>query len=405
MPRFVAFFATFALVLAPPDGQEPRYVPIPFQGNFETFLKERLQAAKENEPLRDLLNRIRQDPKRYNFDPALLKQLDFDNPALAQALKGIMDKHPRGDKLSQSEVAGLKKALKEISALGKAAHIPSPQGPGNLPAPAHSQSLVKSPKPRSDAVDRWLRDLAEGAEDSRLGDWLRASPAFQRGLGDLKTLANLDKSPSLWGVDAAGIAHIPEHLRFSERLSLGLEEGILNGLPNVAMPDMPHVNLPHISLGSWHAPAVPLPNLGRPGGVPIGQALLWAAVVVALVILGWEIAKNLGPRGRFIPRSPTLGPWPVDPARVATRGQLIMAFDYLAVLLLGAEVRTWNHSAIARKIAVATDHAGAAVELALIYEQARYTTGPDPLSAADQAAARRHLCLLAGVRPLLRGHA
>jgi hypothetical protein len=74
-----------------------------------------------------------------------------------------------------------------------------------------------------------------------------------------------------------------------------------------------------------------------------------------------------------------------------------MAFDYLAVLLLGPQARTWNHRAIVMEMEAASRHPGAALELGSLYEQARYTFGPDPLSAVDQATVRRHLCLLAGV--------
>jgi hypothetical protein len=64
--------------------------------------------------------------------------------------------------------------------------------------------------------------------------------------------------------------------------------------------------------------------------------------------------------------------------------------------LLGEEVRTWNHVAVARKLSEAATRSSAAGALAQLYELARYTPGDDLLSPDVQAAARRHLVDLAG---------
>jgi hypothetical protein len=399
MPRCaIVLAALLTVALGAVRGQQPRYVPIPFEGNFESLFKERLQLAKEDMPWRELLNQIKQNPNGFNLDPALLKRLDLDNPALRQMLAGVVEKQSRGDRLTQLDLEGLKlnEALKAMTPLEGTGPVPPvPKGAGDRALPHEGpEAAAQTTTPSSDIVERWLRDLAHEADNTRLGDWLRTSPAFQKGLGDLKTLVDLEKGPSL-----SGLANLPEHLRITDKMKLGIGEGMFSfsGLPNISVPDMPRVQLPQIGLGSWNVPEVPLPNLGRPGGARFGEALLWGAALVALVGLGWHLAKNFEPRHERRANAAVLGPWPVDPARVATRLQLIMAFDYLAVLLLGTQVRTWNHRAIAREMDAASRHAGAAVELGLLYEQARYTTGPEPLSAADQAAARHYLCLLAGV--------
>ena len=77
--------------------------------------------------------------------------------------------------------------------------------------------------------------------------------------------------------------------------------------------------------------------------------------------------------------------------------ELIAAFDYLALHTLGLEVRSWNHRAIVRKLARAHGHREAAQALGELYEAARYTAGAEALSGPEQEAARRDLCLLAGV--------
>src|SRR5205807_7240093 len=98
-------------------------------------------------------------------------------------------------------------------------------------------------KPRSEIVDRWLRDLAHEAENTPLGDWLQNSPAFQKGIGDLRTLVNLEKNLAPWG-----LANLPEHLRISDKLNLGTVDAAFNGFRNFTFPDVPHVNLPHVNL-------------------------------------------------------------------------------------------------------------------------------------------------------------
>ncbi len=57
--RFVSFGILLTLASPWADAQElnPRYVPVPFQGDFEALFKQRLQNAKENAPLDNLLRR------------------------------------------------------------------------------------------------------------------------------------------------------------------------------------------------------------------------------------------------------------------------------------------------------------------------------------------------------------
>jgi hypothetical protein len=207
------------------------------------------------------------------------------------------------------------------------------------------------------------------------------------------------------------MANLPDHLRLPDKLNLGVGEGLLDNLKKLSLSDMPHVNLasinlphlnlphvnlPHISLGSWDLPAVGLPRLGAPGGVRFGEGILWLGVAVALLVLAWRLVKLLGPDKNLQMKRARLGPWPVDPSRIATRRELVMAFDYLAILVLGTRARSWNHRAIARQLAAEARDAAAADELALLYERARYTTGPEALSDHDQSRVRRHLGILAG---------
>ncbi len=93
------------------------------------------------------------------------------------------------------------------------------------------------------------------------------------------------------------------------------------------------------------------------------------------------------------------GPWPIAPGAVSTRGDLVRAFEYLALLCVGPAALTCNHRELAQRLASDAngEHRRAADELADLYERARYTPDNESLVAEDLAAARHDLCLLAGV--------
>jgi hypothetical protein len=116
---------------------------------------------------------------------------------------------------------------------------------------------------------------------------------------------------------------------------------------------------------------------------------------VAAVLLWPRLLKRLA--GGPTP-VPGLGPWPLDPRTVSSRADLVRAFEYLSVLVNGDPARTYSHEAAAAALRAAVPQAAdAAVPLADAYALARYTPAEVALEDADIAAARRHLCRLAGV--------
>jgi hypothetical protein len=137
-------------------------------------------------------------------------------------------------------------------------------------------------------------------------------------------------------------------------------------------------------------------------GLAVGQTLLWllllAAIVVVIVVILRRNGFPLARRGLVVARP---AGWPAQPHLVTTRAELIAAFEYLSLLLLGQDARTWNHKDIAAAVGdperATPAQQQAADELAALYEQARYTPDDGPLPPAAVAAARRDLCLLAGV--------
>jgi hypothetical protein len=130
-------------------------------------------------------------------------------------------------------------------------------------------------------------------------------------------------------------------------------------------------------------------------GLAVGATVL---AVVLLLVAGW---KHLEKRGvaneRGLRAKP--GAWPVNPMKVASREELVGAFEYLAFLRLGPRARTSNHLAIAARLEEEEPEdtrRAAVLELARLYERARYDPDCSPFGEADLLAARRDLTLLGG---------
>ncbi len=307
-------------------------------------------------------------------------------------MRAMADKYKGGVPFDEKDVNKLKDIARDYQSksTGITGTSSPPKGKGEPPPASvpETSSAAKSP----DVLNKWLRDWADHVDDTKVGDWLRSSPTFQKGLMDLKTLSQFDGSESLWGP-----GQLPEHLRWTEKINLNLGDGFLTKLNNISLPELPQANLPHVNFERWRVPALHLPAVGGPRSVSILNVLLWVALIGVVVIVGWRLVSRIGSGASSDKASAVLGPWPVDPAHIATRTQLIKGFDYAALLLIGGQARSWNHQVVARALASNSAHTAAARELALLYEQARYTAGPEQLSEAQQVVARRHLCLLAGV--------
>jgi hypothetical protein len=148
----------------------------------------------------------------------------------------------------------------------------------------------------------------------------------------------------------------------------------------------------------------PIGTPGWGGGLALVQTLLWVGVIGIGILILWQFRKRLVPGSVLARVAQTwrLGPWPVNPARVATRTELIQAFEYLSLLLLGVAARSWNHVDIAMALGAQArgpwaEKQRAAERLAALYAEARYAPENEPLTGLQLAEARRNLCYLAGV--------
>jgi hypothetical protein len=127
---------------------------------------------------------------------------------------------------------------------------------------------------------------------------------------------------------------------------------------------------------------------------------VWVALFAMFAFAAWRL-RAWHQAHRNAADAWQLGPWPVDPAAVATRQELIQAFEYLSLLRFGQPAFAWNHLEIAGHLGDGeggseAERRSAALRLAALYEQARYAPQDGPLADADLAAARRDLCYLAG---------
>src|SRR5260370_1093616 len=166
-------------------------------------------------------------------------------------------------------------------------------------------------------------------------------------------------------------------------------------------PKMPSVSGPNLEIKS--APAIPTfagVSEGRGGvGAAIILGLILAAVLAffAWKLRGWFMESDTDTLlGRW-----RLGPWPVQPALVRTREELVRAFEYLSLLRLGKAARNWNHRQIGDRLggekSAHTESGEAAARLATVYEHARYAPSADELPDRELETARRGPCPLRGV--------
>jgi hypothetical protein len=241
-------------------------------------------------------------------------------------------------------------------------------------------------------VNEGLMNFAEKLRN--LNTPLQKSPAWQHFLHDLEHgVASHAGNDSALAEKARGFTeHLPPLSRYLPLDRLKGDNGLAQWGKSLLQksPTVNWGNPPQLpSTSGWHAPQLSRAGLGDPDRWTdsVWLLILLALSMGVLVALVWK--RRL--QARRAAAGWKLGPWPVDPAAVRTRDQLVRAFEYLSLLRLGPRARSCNHKEIAGRLG----H-GAALELAQVYEQARYAPLADRLTDADLVLARRHLTYLAG---------
>ena len=365
------------------------YVPVPLAGDPETILKGYLNIAKDRDNLFQFMQRMPKDlPKNILAQKFMWFDLKPDDPKIRSMIEEWFKDFPSDFKISPEtrkllenfrnnpdrfDFQKLKNSLDNLTKITP---------PDTLPAP------------RGDKLAQWLRQWLENAEASEWGDWLKDSAAWQDAVQDLRKWI----SPREDKAAVLGLADWIPKIPWPGSSDLPLDNLKGKWLPKLSWPAIPAPRLDLGRLDRWLAPGpISAPRWSIPSGSQWWNVFLWICLVLAGVFLLRKSIRRLKAQPT-LPLALNLGPWPVPPDQVATSEQLIAAFEYLALLRLGMEARTWNHRVIAAQLGQdQADRFLAASQLAGIYEAVRYAPEQKSLSNEDLAAARRHLCLLAGV--------
>ncbi len=376
-----------ASAIAQPESKPHRYVPFPLPADADARLQERLKHAEDLRPFKEALAKLLRDPTRLKVDPKLAEGLNLDDPQVRRLLK---DWAAQDRKSREAAPEAFQKLQEEIRKLATTA---PPEPPVAVPPPP---PVPPSPPPaaKEEPVRDWLKDWMERAQDSRFGEHLRGSPAWQ------KTLDNLQQPvrPPAGRADDWGLEKLRSRLLAPEQWQ-NLNAKVLERLGNLRPGRMPRLNLSAPSLPRGAFPPVAAPSL--PTFAALGTVAVWLLIVGLAALLLWQLSRWVQRPGSRRRAAAGPRPWPVDPGRVSTRTGLIRAFDHLALLALGPAARTWHHRAVADALAPPSGAlADDAVRLAALYELARYTEGPEELPPQTRDRARQALLsLAAAVQP------
>lgn len=267
--------------------------------------------------------------------------------------------------------------------------------PGTTPHAGDKGFDLSIPEPVDPDEDwsDWFKEFMDRVDESSWGDILKESSAWQRSMDDVKRWIEAGRfrdSSQEWQRWAKRWPR-PDWITNVEWPEFQLPE-----LPAGRLPGMPRVRMPRFGGG---------PSFGGGSVSANVQTLGWLLVAAALAGAAWLGWQELG---RNKVRSRTRAghiAWPVMPDKVTTREELIQAWDYLALHYFGESARTWNHRAVAARLAEFDSHprlhpgarlcAPVVERLALQYELARYTPGPEDLSDEVRATAQQDLAFLA----------
>jgi hypothetical protein len=403
------------------------HVPIPSSvGNSDQaqFLAQRLREAQqfgglqkmlEDRDLARLLGDIQRNPDKYGLKGELDKlrenggNFDLQDPRLRQLINRALQQ--RGDVTVPGATIPHEKLEEWKDWLDRFGNgtVPPDIGngdpdrslSGNNPtseSPSDPQHQAGSPPalpPAQEAQNHVSEELMKFAEKLRnLDTPLQKSPAWQHFIRDLEhSVTKHAGSNSALADKARGLTdRLPPLSQYLPFDRLKGDNG-LSQWGKSLVPKPPAVNWNNApkmpATAGWHGPHLSRAGLGDADDWKDNLWLLMSLAVAVLVLLTlvWRRRRQARRAGAGW----KLGPWPVNPAAVRTREELVRAFEYLSLLRLGPSARSRNHLEIADRLG----H-GAAWQLARAYEQARYAPPADALPEADLATARRHLTLLAG---------
>jgi hypothetical protein len=369
-----------------------------------------VQKVLKNDKLRDEFMKKYGEKKYEDFlkkAPGSLGQELLNNPELRRNLEKALE----GQQFSPDDLKTLK-SLAE-SKLGNQGRPPEvgpdlmkPPPGVQVPPPGLGQQPFMPPQMNPPEKDLTLKEQVV-QQLTRLADHLDEMDEVGSGLRDVL------RSFGEGGVNLDGLDTVENSFSYLPRLS-----DVLSGadLGSIRMPSMGGMRWPsfrglNVSFGG--GPSMPSISSAPSGSMgTAGTVILWVGIVGLLILVFWKGPAWYRQSADGQADSPwRLGAWPVQPGSVTTRKDLIRAFEYLALLILGPTAGTCHHRDLASRLGEpdqpdavpSPERRQAAEQLARLYEQARYVPGmtvPDePLPEQEQAAARQALCLLAGALP------
>lgn len=420
-PTAMAQLERLSGTLYPPPQQSHHDLPGLDLEHPQEMMAQRLRELHELHQLQDQVQGLLKDP---NF----LK----DMPQVSEAqLRQLYEKMLRGERLGQNrdwetfldqaksrhkldqkqidllrrwaERAEHKQPSSSESGLltGRSPIVPPP--PSSLPSqlPSATPSLPSMDRPDPSPLDRMQEEttkwMMEHLDDVG-GDVLEALTevgATNEGAPLAQLLRDLQQG------DFSGM-HVSEQAM-----------GLSSYLPKMG-------EFLHQQRGAWEevrsifraAPVPSLPNFGKSSASAPASAASdgdgWMPALLSLLMLGLIVllmcrmaARSQAQAGSSEAEAWRLGSWPVAPNAVATRQDVIRAFEYLALLCLGPSAGTCHHRQLAERLAEQDSgnpaRRQAAAMLACFYEQARYAPADESLSQEELSDARHALCYLAGV--------
>lgn len=398
---------------------------------------QRLAEAYQLDKQKDLAQKVLKDPEKLN---ALAKKFENDPGfrRLVESLQSDPQKLEQLRKMSES-FTDLRRPpdldpqdLETIKRLAEAVQGSPPPQTGvsetkpsgtTRPRPNEGKGIPSNESGTADKPARSGSSEASQEAGRRLARWaernlsdlkgpLEKSKALERAARNLSQFdltPNRNRTP----LDPTSTQGIEERLaRLKDRVTKTgswLEKTLPDQprSPREERPrqsgSLPNVKLPDWKLSGGSPPRPPsMPRVG-PQDVSAGsfaQGLLWVVLIGCVGLILWRLLSwRLGTADGQRRTGWRLGPWPVDPTEVRTRGELVQAFEYLSLLQLGRDAAARNHREIETELGGSRlPGREAAANLATLYEKARYAPPEDDLTSEALATARRDLCLLAGVR-------
>ncbi|MCE9532015.1 MAG: DUF4129 domain-containing protein, partial [Planctomycetes bacterium] len=411
-----------ALLLTPlvSRGQRPSHLDDPsdpLPSNILKLLDGKLPRHRTPNIDQDFLRRlIEQMPRNIDpkmFDEKTVKDFIQKNPELSdpkniERIREMIKEQQERQDPTDPKVNWKKfdQAIKKVDEFRKEKKI-EPIDPKNPKVDPTNPENVRASDPEKMKTDRLPPPKQPGRQNEELAKWISKnfgnSPATQDIVKDIARIMANDNS-------GGGVPRLIKDLE-KEWKNLGSSKTSANDASSswnilTAGLKLPDLNLSgsggsrSISGDSGSFGSSSVSSLSSSGGSNWSLGSIGIALVVTAVLVGlfFWFRKVRSERERMERDADTRKLWPVDPMTVASREDVIKAFEYLSVSKCGMEAMNWHHNQIAKEMRGLSPDLREAVEtLAGLYEKARYAPAIDRFTESEIAEARSRLCQIAGV--------